>query len=76
MAEPRLTDDEIHEVATRVRDAMRRPLASDAPAGDPAGRRPLGREDEDRVSVALTAMRREAAAAGADPGGSAGGTPG
>jgi hypothetical protein len=66
MADPRLTDQEIHLVAERMRDAMRRPLSSDSPDALPAERRVLGREDEDRVTVALAAMRDRPTSAGSD----------
>ena len=73
MADPRLTDEEIHRVATRIRDAMRRPLSSST--GAPAGpeHTELGREDEARVTAALSAMHDRPAPGGSDH--TAAGTP-
>lgn len=66
MADARLTDEEIHRVATRVRDAMRRPLATDAANVAPDEGVELGREDEDRVTAALALMRGHPVPAGSD----------
>ena len=66
MADPRLTDEEIHRVATRMHDAMHRPLSNDAPDAMPAERRELAREDEDRVTAALATMRGRPTPAGSD----------
>ena len=66
MADQRLTDDEIHRVATLLHDAMRRPLVSDGANVMPADGDALSREDEDRVTAALAVMRGRPSPAGSD----------
>lgn len=71
MAEPELTEEDIHAIARRIQEAMRHPIRTDGPDDILDMRQELSADDEDRVAAALARLRVEAASPDSDSGSSA-----